>query len=153
MKRAIGLAGVLALSLTACSSDSDKRVNVDEANELVVSAITLDVETYQVGFRLHDGNGNAVSGVNDYSVTYYGFAGEEHTAFSFPWHSAEQFGCGQEVPACLGDLEEHAKGQYRFLPDQAPEMGWRIEDVKLTVRVHGARTSSAPEVVVPEAAQ
>ncbi|MBY5922939.1 Spi family protease inhibitor [Ferrimonas balearica] len=155
MKVRILSAAALALTLAACGSDDDSpapptSVPIDEAQALVLTLHSLGDDATVV-FTLEDGAGLAVTGAEDYAVTYLGYPGTYDTAFSMPWHTGERFGCGQLVPDCLGKLVEDEPGHYSFTPDRAPALGDRSETVKLLIQVFGAQASTPPEVLDPPA--
>ncbi|MBY5993566.1 hypothetical protein [Ferrimonas balearica] len=145
------LSAALALALVGCSSDDKgptppSSVPVDEATELALTLTELAPDG-SLSFTLDNGAGLAVTGASDYSVTFLGYAGAYDTAFSMPWHTSDRFGCGQEVPDCVGTLEELEPGVYHFSPDREPQLGDRVTSVKLSIRVHGALASTPPNVM------
>lgn len=148
MNRAVtATAVVLALALSGCGgSDSDshsapRALDVNEATTLELTLVAVNEDASLV-FALADGEGQAITGVQDYSVSYLGLPGEYDSAFSVPWHTADRYGCGQDVPECLGNLVETKAGEYRFSPDKAIDLGDYAATLKLDIRVHGALAST-----------
>ncbi len=145
------------LLLVACGgSDGDKpvpapvTVDIDEATAIELTLLDFDPQSSSVEFRLQDDSALPITGAgSDYSVNYLAYPDSFDTAFRFPWHGSDRFGCGEAVPQCLGDLEELSAGHYRFTPDRAPDLGAKTDKVKLFIEVNGALAGNNPSMLDP----
>ncbi|SHH93619.1 hypothetical protein [Ferrimonas marina] len=147
MYKQLATAVGLALLVSACSSSSDDDpapgLPIDQADSVVLEVTGFDASSHEVTFTLADDSGEPLTGAGDnYLLAFLGFSDQVISAYNMGWHHSEQFGCGEFVPQCLGELVSEEPGQYRFVPDVTPEWDESINQLKLMIHVAGERAAS-----------